>query len=302
MGDAMNILITGGTGFIGSALTGKFLEQGHHVTILSRSREKVTTLFAGKVTPLTDLGRLSAQDSFDVVINLAGAPIFAQRWSERRKKILCDSRIALTEKLVNAIAVMEQKPQVLISGSAIGYYGDQGDKVLTEQSKGMDDFPHRLCADWERAALQAEQLNVRVCLIRTGLVLGRGGGLLKQMLLPFKLGLGGRIGNGKQWMSWIHLQDWLSIAETMIGVPTMQGAYNATAPNPATNRQFTEALAKALKRPACLPIPAFALETLLGEMSELVLGSQRVLPDRLLKQGFQFAYTDLTDALTDILN
>lgn len=298
----MNILMTGGTGFIGSALTATLLDQGHRVTILSRSREKVTRMFADTVTPLTDLKRLPPADSFDVVVNLAGAPIFGQRWTDNRKKVLRDSRIGLTQELIEVIAAMERKPRLLISGSAIGYYGDQGDRILTEQNGGGDDFAHRLCADWEQTALQAESHAVRVCLVRTGLVLGAGGGLLKQMLLPFKLGLGGRIGDGEQWMSWIHLRDWISIAITMMEDSNMQGPYNAAAPHPVTNRQFTETLANVLKRPACLPMPAFALKTLLGEMSELVLGSQRVLPDRLLKQGFEFQFSDLNSALRDILD
>ncbi len=298
----MNILITGGTGFIGSALVAKLLAQGHRVTVLSRSRSKVANIFADKVSPLTDLGQLRAEDSFDVVVNLAGAPIFDRRWSEKRKRILRDSRIELTNRLVKAIAGMEQKPQLLISGSAIGYYGNQGDSVLTEHSPAVDDFAHRLCADWEQAATEAARYDVRVCLIRTGLVLGPGGGLLSKMLLPFRLGLGGRIGDGKQWMSWIHLQDWLGIAEKMITDPALQGAYNATSPNPVTNREFTEVLAGILNRPACLPVPSFALKSLLGEMSELVLGSQRVVPHRLLDQQFTFRFPDLSAALREILD
>ena len=196
---------------------------------------------------------------------------------------------------------MQQKPQLLISGSAIGYYGNQGDTVLTEQSDSLPDFSQQLCADWEQTALEAESYGVRVCLIRTGLVLGKGGGLLQRMLLPFKLGLGGRIGNGQQWMSWVHLHDWVAIAETMINNQSMHGAYNATSVNPVTNKQFSQILAKSLKRPACLPLPAFVLQILLGEMSELLLGSQRVLPNRLEAQGFQFQFTDLRYALNNIL-
>jgi len=172
---------------------------------------------------------------------------------------------------------------------------------LTEQSNSVADFSQQLCADWEQAALQAEQYGVRVCLIRTGLVLGRDGGLLQRMLLPFKLGLGGRIGNGRQWMSWIHLQDWIAIAENMINDNSMQGAYNATAINPVTNLEFSKTLAEVLNRPAFLPLPACVLKRLLGEMSELVLGSQKVLPERLLQQGFEFQFSDLRHALSDIL-
>lgn len=297
----MKILITGGTGFIGSALIKRLLPQEHQITVLSRSSGKVGKLFADRVTPLTDLQALSESDHFDIIINLAGAPIFDKRWTAEQKTIICNSRIQLTQQLINKIANMQHKPQLLISGSAIGFYGDQGDTQLTEHSSGVADFSQQLCTDWEQTALQAGQYGVRVCLMRTGLVLGKDGGLLQRMLLPFKLGLGGRIGNGQQWMSWIHLQDWISIAEAMISDSSMQGAYNATALNPVTNQEFSKTLAEVLNRPACLPLPAFALKTLLGEMSELVLGSQRVFPERLVQHGFEFQFTDLRQALTDIL-
>ena len=297
----MKILITGGTGFIGSALIKKLLPQKHQITVLSRNTDKVARLFAQSVTPLSDLQTLTASDHFDIIINLAGAPIFDKRWTAAQKTIIRDSRIQLTQQLIDKIATMQQKPQLLISGSAIGFYGDQGDTELTEQSHSIADFSQQLCADWEQAALQAEQYDVRVCLMRTGLVLGKDGGLLQRMLLPFKLGLGGRIGSGRQWMSWIHLQDWIAIAENMINDSSMQGAYNATAINPVTNLEFSKTLAEVLKRPACLPLPAFALKTLLGEMSELVLGSQKVLPARLVQHGFEFQFSHLRHALNDIL-
>ncbi len=297
----MKILITGGTGFIGRALIKSLLAQAHQITVLSRNPEKVHTLFADSVTPLSDLHTLTAADHFDVIINLAGAPIFDQRWTDARKKMIRDSRIQLTEQLVLAIATMQQKPVLFISGSAIGYYGDQGDSELTEQSSCRPDFSQQLCADWEQAALQAEKYGVRVCLMRTGLVLGANGGILQRMLLPFKLGLGGSIGGGRQWMSWIHLNDWVAIAQTMIKDQHMSGPYNATAINPVTNQEFSKTLAKILNRPACLPLPAFILQTLLGEMSELVLGSQKVVPERLVNQGFEFQFSHLHDALTDIV-
>ncbi len=297
----MKILITGGTGFIGSALAARFIDQGHHVTILSRSPENVLKMFPGQATPLKDFDQLSSEDAFDVVVNLAGAPIFGQRWSDKRKKVLRDSRIGLTEQLVKAIATMPSKPELLLSGSAIGYYGDRGDEILTERSAGGSDFSHDLCADWEQAALKAESMGVRICVLRTGLVLGAGGGLLQRMLPSFRLGLGGKIGHGKQWMSWVHLTDWLNMAELMIADKGMHGAYNMTAPNPVTNRTFIEILAKTLHRPANFLIPAFALRLLLGEMSELVLGSQRVMPDRIKRAGYQFQFESLETALKDIL-
>ncbi len=297
----MNILITGGTGFIGTALTNSLIRKGHQLTVLSRDPDKVTTIFGTGVAALADVRELTPDASFQAVINLAGAPIFDARWSEERKQLLRNSRIDLTTKLVAQMAQMAVKPQVFISGSAIGYYGDQGDTILTEQSVVRPDFSQQLCADWEAAASQAEQHGIRVCLIRTGLVIGEGGGILQRMLLPFRLGLGGRLGDGTQWMSWIHRQDWLAIAEAMVADASMQGAYNATAPNPVTNTEFTQILAACLKRPALLPVPAILLKTLLGEMSELVLGSQRVIPDRLLAQGFEFQHTDLAGAINQAL-
>jgi uncharacterized protein (TIGR01777 family) len=297
----MNILMTGGTGFIGSALAKCLIEQGHELTVLSRSPDKVATLCGSGIKALGSLSQLKAEDSYQVIINLAGAPIVDTRWSDARKQLLRDSRIGLTEQLINCITRMTVKPELLISGSAIGYYGDQGNTVLSELSPSHDDFSGQLCHDWETAAQQAEHYGIRVCLIRTGLVIASGGGFLQRLLLPFRLGLGGRIGDGRQWMSWIHRQDWVNIAMTMMIDTTMHGAYNATSPSPVTNAQFTEILAQHLKRPALLPVPAWALKILLGEMSELVLGSQRVLPERLLAQGFTFQYEDLAQALDEAL-
>lgn len=293
----MNILITGGTGFIGNALTKQLLAQGAVVTVLSRTPENVAAICGTEVKALGSLNDLKAEDSFNVIVNLAGAGIVDARWTEARKQLIRDSRIGLTEQLVKTIERMAVKPELLISGSAVGYYGNQGDTVLTEQSAPVSEFSRQLCADWEAEALKAEQFGVRVCLIRTGLVLASGGGLLKRMLLPFKLGLGGRLGNGLQWMSWVHREDWIRIAQTMMTDTAMRGAYNATAPNPVTNAEFTQALARCLKRPALLPVPDWLLKIVLGEMSGLVLGSQRVLPQRLLAQGFEFQYPELDSAL-----
>lgn len=298
----MNILITGGTGFIGSALTRSLAEQGHAVTVLSRSPDSVEKICGSGIHALGNLNQLRPEDTYQVIVNLAGAPIFGARWSDARKRLIRNSRIALTDQLIACIDRMVVKPDLLISGSAIGYYGNQGDIVLTEQSATRNDFSHQLCADWEAAAKKAEQFGVRVCLIRTGLVLAAGGGILQRMLWPFRLGLGGRIGDGRQWMSWIHRQDWIAIAQAIIADSSMQGAYNATAPNPVNNSEFTRILAHCLKRPAMFPVPAGLLKMLLGEMSELVLGSQRVVPERLLAQGFRFKYMDLSSALNQVLN
>ncbi|MDD5460410.1 MAG: TIGR01777 family oxidoreductase [Methylococcales bacterium] len=297
----MKVLITGGTGFIGSALARSLTDRGDAVIVLSRNPDSVKKICGQGIHAVADLNQLKPEDTYQVIINLAGAPVFGARWSDARKRLIRDSRIGLTEQLIAGIARMTVKPDLLISGSAIGYYGSQGDRVLTEQSRPCDDFSHQLCADWENAAKKAEQFGVRVCLMRTGLVLAEGGGMLQRMLPPFRMGFGGRLGDGRQWMSWIHRQDWIAIAQTMIADSSMQGAYNATAPNPVTNREFTRTLADCLKRPAVLPVPSAVLKILLGEMSELILGSQRVMPERLLEQGFIFKYTELSRALNEVL-
>lgn len=298
----MNILITGGTGFIGSALVANLSQQGHNITVLSRNTNSVAKICGTGVNAVGSLKELTPEDSWQVVINLAGAPIFDRRWTAGRKQLIRDSRIKLTGELVVYIAGMAVKPELLISGSAIGYYGSQGDVILTEQSATIEDFSQQLCRDWENTALEAEQFGVRVCLMRTGLVIANGGGILQRMLAPFRLGLGGRLGDGKQWMSWVHRQDWIAIAQTMIADASMRGAYNATAPNPVTNSEFTKVLAHHLNRPTLLPVPAWLLKMLLGEMSELVLGSQRVMPERLLAAGYTFQYPDLRSALSEALN
>jgi len=271
------------------------------VTVLSRSGAKVARQFGRKVKAISRLTDLPDAGQFDAVVNLAGAGIFDRRWTSARKQVLLDSRIKLTDQLVMWMSDSNHPPGVFISGSAIGYYGDHGSQVLDENSPSNPDFAQQLCADWESAALMAESTGTRVCLIRTGLVLGRGGGILQRMLLPFRLGLGGNMGNGRQWMSWIHIADWVGAVQTMITDTNMKGPYNATAPEPVTNQAFSEMLAKRLRRPMLLPLPASLLRLLLGEMAELILGSQRVLPQRLLLAGFQFRYSHLDAALHEIL-
>lgn len=295
------ILITGGTGFLGSALTFKWLQENQAVTVFSRSADKVQRAFGDQVQAVTRIEDLPDASNYKAVVNLQGAGIFDQRWSESRKQVLRASRIDFTRQLVDWVKRSNSPPEVLVNGSAIGFYGDQGDVLLTEQSQPRVDFSQQLCADWEQAALQAEAAGARVCLIRTGLVLGQDGGLLKRMLLPFRFGLGGRLGRGDQWMSWVHLQDWLQIVQTMIDKPDIRGPYNATAPIPVTNAEFSNCLAGVLNRPLLLPMPEFALKLLLGEMATLVLGSQRVIPQRLLDQGHPFQFTQLDIALRNLL-
>jgi uncharacterized protein (TIGR01777 family) len=297
----MQILVTGGTGFIGRALCRELHRAGHGVTVYTRNLASLSRIFDFPVEGLASLEEWSTNRHFDAVINLAGEPIMARRWSDARKQVLWDSRVSLTQKLVERMEQARMKPAVFISGSAIGIYGDQGDTLLDEGSVGGEDFGHQLCAAWESAAVQAESHGIRVCLLRTGLVVGRQGGFLDHMLLPFKLGLGGRIGDGRQWMSWIHLQDHVALTLFLLRTSQARGPYNATAPNPVTNQEFTRELARELHRPAFLPVPAWLLRSVAGEMSGLLLGSQRVLPRQAQAQGFRFSFETLAPALHDVL-
>ena len=293
------ILVTGGTGFIGRRLCQQLSQLGWSITVLSRKPEADVKAICGRVEPVAKLLTLNGGPGFDAVINLAGEGIADKRWSERRKQVLRASRIDLTDQLVANMASWEQKPDVLVSGSAVGFYGDQGDQPVDEDTKPHLEFTHELCRDWELAALKAGELGVRVCLSRTGIVAGPGGGFLQRMLLPFKLGVGGRLGNGQQYMPWVHREDVVSALLWMLDNADTCGAYNVVSPTPVTNREFTACLAAQLHRPAFLPAPAFALQLLLGDMARLLLTGQKALPTRLLDQGFKFRYVQLADALAD---
>lgn len=298
----MNILITGGTGFIGRALCASLLSDGHRLTVLSRQAPERVQATCGAVQPIRTLSELERSEPLDAVIHLAGEPIAAARWTEARKAQLRSSRVDLTWRLVEWLADRESKPAVLLSGSAVGYYGNQGDTPLTETSPPKTgDFAHALCAEWEEAASQATRLGIRVCLLRTGLVVGRDGGFLSKMLPLFKLGLGGRLGDGRQWMSWIHLDDHIAIQKRLLESRHLSGAFNLTAPHPVTNAEFTRTLAQCLKKPAWLPTPAPLLKLALGEMSGLLLGGQRVLPERITQDGYTFRFETLQAALQDVV-
>ncbi|MFN5745480.1 MAG: TIGR01777 family oxidoreductase [Methylococcaceae bacterium] len=297
----MDILITGGTGFIGRRLCSVLKSGGHKLTVLSRNRTVALNRCGEDVSVMERLTEWTPDKSFDAVINLAGEPIMARRWSSTRKKVLWDSRVTLTDQLVHAMAMAKKKPTVFISGSAIGIYGDQGDRTINESVSGGAGFGHELCKHWEESALNAERLGIRVCLLRTGLVIGKQGGFLEKMLLPFKLCLGGPIGDGRQWMSWIHIDDHVALACFLLGNVSARGAFNATAPKPVTNSDFTTTLATCLHRPAVFPIPAWLLKLGAGKMSELLLGSQRVLPERALALGFSFTFETLEPAIRSVL-
>ncbi|MDO8330779.1 MAG: TIGR01777 family oxidoreductase [Fluviicoccus sp.] len=293
----MRILLTGGSGFLGSHLCPLLLKEGHHVTIVSRQPMKIFTRYDGMVRALRRLTDLTIDDHFDAVINLSGEGIADQPWTHPRKLALYTSRVNFTEELVDWMRRTPKPPKVLLSGSAIGWYGVQGAEILDEDSTGQEEFTHHLCHDWEKAALAAGKLGVRVCLLRTGVVLARKGGMLRRMLPVFGLNLGGRLGDGEQWMSWIGLQDWLSAVMFLLADERLQGPFNLTSPQPVSNAEFTEVMAHTLKRRAFLHVPGTMLRLLMGEMSVLMLGSQRVLPSRLLSAGFSFRTPELQKAL-----
>lgn len=293
------ILITGGTGFIGQVLCRELIARGWTLTVLSRQPTDAVQALCGRVTVVNDLNQLRAHSGFDAVINLAGEGIADKRWSQSRKQVLRDSRIALTRTLREVVESWSARPAVMISGSAVGYYGNQGDQLVTEETSPNIEFTHELCRDWEQEALLLEQHGVRVCLSRTGVVVGPDGGFLKRMLLPFRLGLGGRLGTGTQYMPWVHRDDVVSGLIWMLENEQARGAYNMVSPNPVTNAEFTRTLAEVLHRPALLPVPAPVLKIILGEMASLLLTGQKAVPARLEKEGFRFKYSHLKPALSE---
>jgi len=303
----MKILVTGSTGLIGSALVSELKQAGHTVCRLIRpgtdtEANRGSDGFDVKWNPATgELG--GAAVGADAVVNLAGASIADGRWTDERKKILRSSRVDGTHALVSALAKMAARPRVLVSASAIGIYGDRREEVLTEESPPGADFLSRVARDWEAEAEKAETLGIRVVRLRLGVVLAKHGGALPVMTRPFRLGAGGRIGSGRQWMSWISLEDVVGVTRLALENGAVRGAVNVVSPEPARNSEFTRALAHALHRPALLTAPAFALRLMLGEMADaLLLASQRVVPARLEPLGYRFVYANLQETLAAVLD
>ncbi|MDW2642279.1 TIGR01777 family oxidoreductase [Citrobacter sp. HN-141] len=296
----MQILITGGTGLIGRHLIPCLLELGHQITVVTRTPDKARQILDSRVTLWKGLEEQQNLDGIDAVINLAGEPIADKRWSAEQKERLCQSRWGITQKLVDLIKVSDTPPAVLISGSATGYYGDLGEVVVTEEEPPHNEFTHKLCARWEQIASAAQSDRTRVCLLRTGVVLASTGGILAKMVPPFRLGLGGPIGNGRQYLAWIHVDDMVNGIIWLLD-NNLRGPFNMVSPYPVRNEQFAHALGHALNRPAILRVPAAAMRLLMGESSVLVLGGQRALPKRLEAAGFAFRWYDLEEALADVI-
>ncbi|WP_408095455.1 TIGR01777 family oxidoreductase [Peredibacter sp. HCB2-198] len=299
----MRVLVTGASGFVGQRVVKELLKNKHEVVVLTRNIAKSALNLGSRCKFVQwDAVSVPSQQAFEgveAVINLMGEGLADKRWDDAQKRRIHDSRINGTHLLIKAIADMPKKPKVLVSASAVGIYGNRDAEEITETSTTGSDFLANLCKEWEAEAFKAKDLGLRVVVVRTGVVLGRGGGALKKMLPVFKLGAGGPIGNGKQFMSWIHVDDLASIYVEAVTNPTLQGAVNGTAPYPATNKEFTKALGKALHRPALMPVPAFALKAAFGEMSSVLLEGQRVLPKKIKEQKFRFHYPTLEMALKE---
>jgi uncharacterized protein (TIGR01777 family) len=292
------VLVTGGTGFVGHRLQGALVASGHTIEVVTRTPERHRSASSGVsfVPWLPELGREQA------IVHLAGEPLFARRWNAAVKAELRASRVDSTRRLVEAMRSAATRPEVFVCASAVGFYGDRGDEVLGESSAPGDGFLAEVCRAWEAEALRAEELGVRVVRLRIGVVLGSDGGALARMLLPFRLGLGGPIGSGKQWFSWIHRGDLAALIVRAVDDPALSGAYNAVAPQAVTNRDFARALGRALHRPAFLPAPALALRLALGEVTDVLLESQRCVPQAALAAGFAFRFPELGAALADAVD
>lgn len=294
----MKLVVAGGTGFIGSPLCARLLELGHSLTLLTRSPAPAASTDKKILTWEPGFPGLweEAIDGSDGVINLAGEPI-AKRWTQRQKEKIASSRIEATRALVTAIAKAKERPKFLINASAIGYYGPHGNEIVSEEAGPGSDFLSRLCVEWENEATKAEQHGLRVIRLRTGIVLGKGGGALPKMLLPFRLFVGGHLGSGEQWLSWIHMEDEIGLILFLLERVEARGAINATAPNPVTMSAFCKAVGDVLNRPSWAPVPAFAVRLLLGEMADMLLTGQRVMPTEAQKLGYNFRHPNLHEAL-----
>ena len=300
----MKVLVTGATGFVGKRVVKQLLDQGDEVVVLTRNIAK-GALELGKNCKYflwSDTKTLPPEEAFEGVegvVNLMGEGIADKRWTEEQKKKIYESRITSTSQLIERMKGLSIKPKVFVSSSAIGIYGNRGNEEITEQSSTVDDFLANVCKDWEASANKAAELGMRVAIIRTGVVIGKNGGALKKMLPIFKLGGGGPVGSGKQYMSWIHVDDIAGMFVFALKDPSVQGIYNGTSPYPATSKDFAKELGKALHRPAFAPAPGFALKLVFGEMSQVLLDGQKVMPVKFKERKFRFRYPTLEMALKE---
>ncbi len=293
----MNVLITGGTGFIGGALSRELRNSGHNVIVTTRrqtdSKEKLTWNLPALIPSDT-------MSNIDAVVNLAGESIASGRWTKKRKQLIMSSRMNITRALVQSMQNANPKPKVLISASAIGFYGPRGDEFVTEDAPAGTDFLADVCRAWEAEALKAEETGVRVVPVRIGGVLESDGGALPKMIMPFKFFLGGPVGSGKQWFSWVHRDDIIGIIKYALENESISGPINLTAPEPVTNKEFSSALGRAISRPSWLPVPGFIVKITIGELGDILLTGQRVLPEKALKAGYKFKHPDVDEALRAI--
>ena len=296
----LNILVTGATGFIGNHLVRALIHRGENVTVLARDREKADDLFGPHVKVVTDIAEIDSKENLYAIINLAGAPIAGWLWTADRRKLLVESRIQTTENLIDLVQRLDSKPEVLISGSAIGYYGAREDEDVTEDGSSQNIFMSQLCEQWEQTALKAEQFGVRTCLLRTGLVLGADGGIFHQLSLTAKFGLGMVMGSGRQWISWIHIDDMIGLIKFALIDNRVQGAINAVAPNPVRQGDFISAIARAHDRPVWLRMPEYPIRLVLGELATLFVDGQKVLPGALTRLRFVFQHPEVNAATREI--
>jgi uncharacterized protein len=300
-GTIMKALITGGTGLIGSELLANLQDSVVLSRDAARARGKRGVSRAFAWDSLSERAPLEALQEIDVVFNLAGEPVAEGRWTEDKKRRIRDSRVIGTRNLVAGLRALDRKPEVLVSASAVGYYGDRGDEVLDETSPAGRDFLAEVCTEWEREAFAAEALGVRVVCVRIGVVLAQGGGALTRMLTPFKMGVGGRLGSGNQWMPWIHIDDVVGVLLHAARTSAVSGAMNAVSPHPVTNTEFTKALGRAVERPTFLSVPKTVLRIAFGEVSSVLMASQRVLPRAAERTGYAFQHTHLDHALAAVM-
>ncbi|MFC2107410.1 TIGR01777 family oxidoreductase [Bacteroidota bacterium] len=304
----MRILISGATGFIGKPLVDKLLKNGHHITALSHNVENANKTFPAKIEILSlDVNNPESLHfrikDFDAIINLSGANLSVKPWTKKFKELILSSRVDTTNYLVNAILKSEKKPKIFLQGSAIGIYGNRGDKEINESESCGTGFLADVVKAWEEAAKPLLSTDIRLSFLRTGVVIGKGGGIMSKLELPFKIFAGGHFGDGKQWHSWIHLEDEINAIIHILENNKSSGIYNLTAPNPLQLKDFLKEYGKVLNRPSWLPIPSFALKAFMGERAqELLLVSQKVIPERLLNEGFKFSYPEVSEAFRQIIN